>query len=161
MVIALAACMVVVVFAIMMAPKGDYVSERTVDVKEAAAQAKGGVDFKLYVPDLPKGWTANEAGNTKMGDPAQDTWYVSIHGPNDAWVTVRQAHADERWANSLEDDAVEVGTQAVSGTQFTRYETPKGKQLLVGSLGDSELALVGTATWDDFAAFAKQAVAQR
>lgn len=160
MIIALAACMLVVVFAVSMAPKGNYTANRTVDVTDAAAQAKGTFDFDLYVPDLPKGWKANEAGDTKFGDPAKATWYVSMHGKDDAWVTVRQADADDTWAESLEDDAAQVGRQEVSGVTFKRLETPKGKQLLTAKFDHSELALVGTASWDDFGIFAKQAVHQ-
>ncbi|MCQ9368519.1 DUF4245 domain-containing protein [Brevibacterium sp. 91QC2O2] len=159
MVIALAACMIVVLFAVMMAPKPDTASERTVDVGQAAQQSSG-LPFKLFVPELPSGWHANDAGVSQMGSPTLDTWYVSMLGPDDQWVSIRQAKGDERWVKSQAENMAPIGEDRIGGVTFTRYETPNQKQILTGTVAKSTLVFLGTADWTSFTDFAQQAVEQ-
>lgn len=161
MVIALAICfgVVFVVLALVPQPKGD--PTRSVDVASISQSVGETADFTPFTPKLLEDWNANDAHYTKMGTPETDTWYVSMVGPKDQWISVRQSKGDEAWLTSILDGAVERGTTDIEGVEFTEYESQDlVKQSLVGEVGGTTLVLQGTAQWDSYSIYAKQAVEQ-
>lgn len=159
MVIALAACMALVLVALMIAPQPQGDPTRTVDAAAEASAAAGQAGFDPAAPALPQGWSSNEAGLEQMGEPELKTWYASYVGPSQQWIALRQAQpgADAAaWATSIVgEDAAQTGTSKVAGPQgrtvvFDRYEKPDQKQALVGTVGDTTVILMGTAQWDSF-----------
>lgn len=148
MVIALAACVLLVVVVASFTPKLDGSIERDIDYKGDAEASQGLADFPLAVPDVPKGWTANEATFEPLGTPAFDTWYVSWVGPGQQWVALEQSQGDEAWASSLMEDAVEIGEHEIEGTTFTEYQGPDSKQYLSGEVADTLFVVKATAQWE-------------
>lgn len=158
MVIALAACMALVLAALMFAPRPKGTEVRDIDYREVAASAQQRAEFPLVVPDLSEEWKANAASFDPQGSPAVDTWYISLVGPDDAWVAVNQSAGDERWAESFVDEMAQVGTQDVDGVEFTTWEGDKGLQAMVGPGPEgTETVYLGRAPWDVFAEVASAA----
>nr|WP_254220983.1 DUF4245 domain-containing protein [Brevibacterium luteolum] len=161
MVIALGACLAVVLIGLAFVPEpkeGQF--EREVDYETIAESVKTRAEFPVVVPKLPKGWVANEAMFKPMGAPAYDTWYLSSVGPQRGWMTLRQADGDERWVESELDGFVEVSTNDIDGVTFTSYDGSDGKQAMVGQLDGSTAVLIGRADPQTYEFFAKQAVEQ-
>lgn len=161
MVIALGACLAVVLIGLAFVPEpkeGQF--EREVDYETIAESVKTRAEFPVVVPKLPEGWVANEAMFKPMGAPAYDTWYLSSVGPQQGWMTLRQADGDERWVQSELDDFVEVSTNDIDGVTFTSYDGSDGKQAMVGQLDGSTAVLIGRADPQTYEFFAKQAVEQ-
>ncbi|WP_349828657.1 DUF4245 domain-containing protein [Brevibacterium litoralis] len=157
MAIALGACMLVVFLALAFVPRPETEFERVVDhvaIAESVAGGEEGADFDLAVPTLPTDWVANEATYKPMGEPALVTWYASFIGPQQQWVSLRQA-ADTTgdWADSmLDDDMVESRTETVAGTEFTVHQNSGSRVAYVGTASDTTLVFIGTGTVESFEA---------
>lgn len=161
MIIALLICfgVVFVVFMLVPQPKGD--PTRSVDVASIGQAAEDHAGFDLYTPKLLEDWNANDAHFTKMGHPEADTWYVSMVGPQDQWVSVRQSEGDDDWLASVVDGAVERGKSDIDGVTFTEYESKDlTQQALVGKIAGTTVVLKGSARWESYHEYAKQAVEQ-
>lgn len=127
MVIALAACALVVVLIVAIVPRTTTEFERDIDVAEVASQVEGSAEFDLAQPNMGEGWSANEASYSDSGDPAVPTWYISMIGPNDQWVTFRQARTDsEAWVQSHLDDAQEDSAVTLGGREWEAYQSVGG-----------------------------------
>lgn len=166
MAIALGACMVVVLLALAFVPRPENEFDRVVDYAATAEAVQDGADFTLAVPTLPEGWVSNEASYDLYGTPELTTWYVSFVGPEQQWVSLRQVAGtseggtNANWVkNQLGDDALQVRTEDVAGTQFLVYESRSGDQAYVGDVDGSTVVLFGTAQWDSFTAIAQEVVA--
>ena len=159
MAIALLACMALVAVALMIAPQPKGNPTRTVDAAGVASAAAKDAGFTPLVPQLPDQWTSNAASLEKMGKPEKDTWYVSNIGPDQQWITLRQAKtgSDEaEWVKSIVDGGAEVGTSSVKGVSFTQYQRPNQQQALVGQADGTTLVLMGTGSWSTFEDFASR-----
>ncbi len=172
MVIALAACLALVVVIIILAPQPKGDPTRTVDAAAQAQAAQGSAGFKPAAPEAPSGWHANEASLDQMGKPEQSTWYVSYVGPGQQWITLRQAKPEERgesaaeaeqtWVTSVVGkDAATLDTADVDGIRFQQYQKPDQKQALVGKVRGTTVVLMGTGDWKSFEDFAHRIIAQK
>ncbi|WP_151952833.1 DUF4245 domain-containing protein [Brevibacterium sp. Marseille-P9724] len=159
MIIALVICFGVVFAVLMLAPQPKGDPTRDVDVTSIGKTAEDHAGFSVYTPQLLEDWKANDAHFTKMGRPETDTWYVSMVGPQDQWISVRQSQGDDDWLTSVLDGAVERGESKIDGVTFTEYESKDlTQQALVGKIGGTTIVFKGSARWESYHAYAEQAV---
>lgn len=160
MTVAIAACMALVVVVLLMAPQPEVDSERVVDYKAIAEQSQENSDFDLIVPDVPTGWTSNEANLDAIKGSDSSSWYLSFLGPDDQWVSLEQARASEKWAEGKVEGATAAETVEVSGSTFQVYRTEDAKEYWVTSQGDMFVVLKAIAAPDTINSFADQVAAQ-
>lgn len=160
MVIALAACLVLVLAALALAPRPAGDITREVEYHTVAENVQPAAPFALTVPSLPEGWHANAASFDSEGRPAAETWYVSWVADNDeSWVSLRQTEAAEisdAWAESYLDDFAETGESSLGGSDFTRFEgVGSSDKALLGEADGTRLLLIGSGQWADLEMFAE------
>lgn len=148
MVIALVACVLVVVLIVAIVPRTSEDFSRDIDVAEVAQQAEGSVDFTFAQPDMGKGWSANEATFSDTGQPPTPTWYISLIGPNDQWVTVVQADTEsDAWLKDHLDTAEQQGPVEAGGREWDSFMTTDDapKRYLVTRVDGATLIVAGQA----------------
>ncbi|WP_227492732.1 DUF4245 domain-containing protein [Brevibacterium sp. CFH 10365] len=160
MVIAILACLAVAVGILFLAPQPEVDSERVVDYQGIAEQSQGNAEFDLIVPQIPRGWTSNEASLDRMGDSEYTSWYMSFIGPDDQWVSIEQAEASANWAKRKTDEAAAAEKVTVGGADFQIYRTEEAKEYWVTHEGDMYVVMTATAAPDTINGFADQVAAQ-
>src|SRR5699024_114264 len=110
MIIAILACLAVVVGILFIALHSEVDSERVVDYQGIAEQSEGNADFDLIVPQIPRGWSANEASLDRFNDSEYVSWYMSFIGSEDQWVSIEQAKASQNWAKKNTEGAAAAET---------------------------------------------------
>ncbi|RBP66180.1 uncharacterized protein DUF4245 [Brevibacterium sanguinis] len=156
MMIAILACFAVVVGALLMAPQPEVETERVVDYQAIAQQAQGSADFDLIVPEIPPGWSSNEASLGQVGDSEHTSWYMSFIGAEQQWVSIEQAAASQKWAENQVGDAVPAETATVGGARFQVYRAEDGREHWVTSHDDMYVVLSATALPETVDGFAQQ-----
>ncbi|SDR73269.1 Protein of unknown function [Brevibacterium sandarakinum] len=160
MIIAILACLAVVAVVLLMAPQPEVDSKRVVDYQTIAEQSQDSADFDLVVPEIPSGWTSNEASLDRMGDSDYVSWYVSFVGTDRQWISIDQAKATENWAENQVDDAVAAETVTVGGSDFQIYRTEDAKEYWVTGKGDTFVVITAIATPETIDSFAQQVAEQ-
>lgn len=160
MIIAILACLAVVVVVLLIAPQPEVDSERVVDYQAIAEQSQDSADFDLVVPEIPSGWTSNEAGLDRVGDSDYVSWYMSFVGTERQWVSIDQAKASENWAENQVDEAVAAETVTVGGSDFQIYRTEDAKEYWVTGKGDTFVVITAIATPEAINSFAQQVAEQ-
>lgn len=160
MVIAILACLAVAVGILFIAPQPEVDSERVVDYQGIAEQSEGNADFDLIVPQIPRGWSSNEATLDRLNDSEYLSWYMSFIGPENQWVSIEQAEASANWAKKNTDDAVAAEKVTVGGADFQIYRTDEAKEYWVTHKGDVYVVMTATAAPDTINSFADQVAAQ-
>ena len=160
MIIAILACLAVVVGILFIAPQPEVDSERVVDYQGIAEQSEGNADFDLIVPQIPRGWSANEASLDRFNDSEYVSWYMSFIGSEDQWVSIEQAKASQNWAKKKTEGAAAVETLTVGGFDFQVYRTDDAKEYWVTHSDDVYVVITATASPDTINSFADQVAAQ-
>ena len=160
MVIAILACLAVVIGILFLAPQPEVDSERVVDYQGIAEQSQDSADFTLIVPQIPRGWTSNEATFDRLGDSEYTSWYMSFIGTDDQWVSIEQAAASENWAKKKTDGAAAAEKVTVGGADFQIYRSDDAKEYWVTHKGDVFVVITATAAPDTINSFADQVAAQ-
>ena len=160
MIIAILACLAVVVGILFIAPQPEVDSERVVDYQGIAEQSEGNADFDLIVPQIPRGWSANEASLDRFNDSEYVSWYMSFIGTEDQWVSIEQAKASQNWAKKKTEGAVAAETLTVGGLDFQVYRTDDAKEYWVTHSDDVYVVITATASPDTINSFADQVAAQ-
>lgn len=162
MVVALVACLVLVLAALALAPRPSGDITREVEYWTVAENAQPAADFELSVPDMPEGWHSNSASFDHDGTPSAETWYVSLVSDDDqGWMSLRQTDAEETpeaWAESHLEDFAETGESELGGTSFTRFEgVGSSDNALLGESDGTLLLLIGSGDWAQLEAWAGDA----
>lgn len=160
MIIAILACMAVVVVLLLIAPQPEVDSERVVDYQEIAEQSQENADFDLIVPQIPGGWNSNEASLERLNDSEYTSWYMSFVGTERQWVSIEQAEATEQWAERHTGEAVAAETVDVDGAEFQIYRTNEAKEYWVTGKGDMYVVITAIATPETIDSFAQQVAEQ-
>lgn len=160
MIIAILACLAVVAVVLLIAPQPEVDSKRVVDYQTIAEQSQDSADFDLIVPEIPSGWTSNEASLDRVGESDRTSWYMSFVGTERQWVSIEQAKATEKWAENQVDDAIAAETVTVGGSDFQIYRTEDAKEYWVTGKGDTFVVITAIATADTIDSFAKQVAEQ-
>lgn len=160
MIIAILACLAVVAVVLLIAPQPEVDSQRVVDYQSIAEQSQDSADFDLIVPEIPSGWTSNEANLDRVGESDRTSWYMSFVGTEQQWVSIEQAKATENWAENQVDDAIAAETVTVGGSDFQIYRTEDAKEYWVTGKGDTFGVITAIASPDTINAFAQQVAEQ-
>lgn len=155
MVIALLACVAIMVLALMIAPQPKGNPIREVDAEGIGKSAAQSVDWPVATFSSPDGWHSNEAQMRPMGEPSFDTWYVSYVGPDEQWLSIRQAKADEDWAKSFVKEFAPLGDQTFEGVSFKTYEGKNREQAFVGQVSGTWIVVQSVATDESVNTFMK------
>ena len=118
MIIAILACLAVVAVVLLIAPQPEVDSQRVVDYQSIAEQSQDSADFDLIVPEIPSGWTSNEANLDRVGESDRTSWYMSFVGTEQQWVSIEKAKATENRAENQVDDAIAAETETVGGSDI-------------------------------------------
>jgi len=158
MVIALLACVLIMVLALMIAPqpKGDPI--RKVDAEGIGKTADDAVEWPVAWFETPQDWHSNEARLGPMGEPSVETWYASYVGPDEQWLSIRQAQAEEDWAKSFVKEFAPVGEQNIQGVKFATYEGKNREQAFVGQANGTWFVVQAVATGESGDMFVKRAL---
>ena len=162
---ALIVCLGVVLLIVVVVVRPDQPVREPVDWSAVAADAQPAVDAPLVDPQLPPGWTANQA--ELDGSASVPEWYIGFISPGDEFVGFRQGvGADASWlAGRLEDSPVtgEVDIDGVTWQVHDRRDRSDPGNLayaLSTADADSTYVLYGTATDEDFRTLASAIVAE-
>lgn len=161
LVLALAACFVVLFGVLALAPHKDTgYTPPTIDVSARAKNVAPKADFPLAQAHM-KGWKANAVSFKHTGDAGVPTWYVSYLGPDDGWLSVKQAaHAPSGWAADQYGKAVATGKRTVGGvTWHLRTTGSDGNQFMIAKVDGITYVLMGQADQPKFDTFAKDLLA--
>lgn len=160
MIIAILACLAVVVVILFIAPQPNVDPDRVVDYQGIAEQSEGNADFDLIVPQIPSGWSSNEATLDRLHDSEYTSWYMSFIGPQDQWVSIEQAKASENWAKKRVEDSTAAESVTVGGLEYQIYRADDAKEHWVTNKGDVYVVITATAAPDTINSFADQIAAQ-
>lgn len=128
---------------------------RQVDTQSFLDMESRRVPFKIRVPEVPQGWTANSTrGGMAGGHQATVLGYVTA---NQDFIQVTQTDAP---LDALPGDGVAriaEGEVTVDGVTWTKHEAVDNKErtVWVGDLGDARAMLEGSANEDEYTALAK------
>ena len=156
MIIAILACLAVVAVVLLLAPQPNVDSERVVDYQAIAEQSQNSAEFDLIVPQVPKGWTSNEASLDRIGESDYTSWYMSFIGTERQWVSIEQAEATENWAKKKVGEAIAAETVDVGGSEFQIYRSNDATEYWVTGKDDVFVVITAIATPETIDSFAKQ-----
>lgn len=159
--LALAACFVVLFGILALAPHTDTgYKPPVINVSARAKAAQPAAKFDLAQAHM-KNWKANAVSFKHTGREGVPTWYVSYLGPHDGWLSVKQAaHAPSRWTQHQYGKAVATGTRSVGGVKWKLRTTgSQGNQYMITKVDGITYVLMGQANQDQFDTFAKELLA--
>ncbi|WP_395242583.1 DUF4245 domain-containing protein [Agromyces sp. MMS24-K17] len=162
LVLALGASLLVMLVIVLIVPRSDTPIERDVDVAAVAEQAQAVSGAPLAVPELPEGWRANAAELRRSDADGVTAWYIGELTPSDEYVGLYQGlEANPTWAAGLLARTLATGTVEIDGVEWTVYDNRdsgddvgNARYGLVTEVGTTTFVLLGTATDEEFAAFA-------
>lgn len=159
--LALGACFVVLFGVLALVPHKDTgYTPPVIDVSARMKAAQPAAKFDLARAHM-KGWKANAVSFKHTGQDGVPTWYVSYLGPDNGWLSVKQAaHAPAQWTAHQYDDAVATGTRTVDGVKWKLRTTgSQGNQYMITTVDHVTYVLMGQANQDQFDTFAKELLA--
>ena len=153
---ALVATLAVVLFLVFVVVRPDPAPAPPIDYRDVASQAQGAVDVRLASPELPAGWSANEAELRTTSDGVQ-SWYIGFLTPSSQFIAFNQGiGANPSWVDDLLEGRAPTGSAQVVFQDWTEYDYRTAKDpgnvayALVGDFTDSTLVLNGTANDEEF-----------
>ncbi len=143
---------------VLLVPRNDSPVYRDVDYASVAAQLRPVVDHALASPELPDGWSANDAEWQAGTNNQVPTWYIGLITPANQYIGFSQAFdANPTWLAQKLPDAPVVDTVDINGITWDVYrnsaaEADRGnfEYALVTNAGTSTYVLIGTAPTSDF-----------
>lgn len=162
LVIALVASLGVVALIVLVVVRPQSVEREPVDYASVAADAQGGVDVPLAVPELPEGWSANRAELVAPGADGVQAWEIGLITPSDQYIgLVQGVDANSSWIAKETAEAVSSGTVRIGGVAWDSYDRRDLDDpgnlayALVATFDRSTIVLGGTASDTDFATLAE------
>lgn len=145
---------------VLIVPRDDSSRHQPVDFASVAASTEAATSNQLFEPDLPTNWWAN-AARWSPGTDGVDTWYLGLVGPENQFISVKQAfNHNPTWlaletAGYVPDTASTVDNPA--WLKLTKLEDVKGDPTIwVIEREKQAFILKGTATADEFSIIATQ-----
>lgn len=174
--LALGACIAIVVVVVMASPGQRKPIERNVDVAAALTSAQQATSMQLVNP-LQPGWTANEARWTPGSSTSVPSWYVSMitnaknAGTHRYMGMTQTDKPNPTWLAALLNAQAQTSTQQIAGTKVDVYDhraddgggtgtgDPTKEYALVVPLADSTVVLYGSASTETFTRVATSIIA--
>jgi hypothetical protein len=151
LVLAIIASLGIVLFAVLVVVRPSENLVKSVDYRSVAAQAQQTVSARLAAPNLPKGWTSNDA-ELKADDGKTVDWYVGLITPKKQFIAIEQGvNTPDTWFGSLLGKTPATGHITIAGVRWTVYDRRQSsgagnfQYSLAGTIGDSHLVLHGSA----------------
>ena len=118
---ALVACLGAVVLIVLLVPRGDGVTQPSIDVRAASAQYGDTAGQPLLAPKVPASWKSNAASLRGAGDMA--SWYVGyiIGGTGYAGIT-EGLPGDTTLLQTALDGAHSTSTTTIGGLPWRVYD---------------------------------------
>lgn len=157
LVFSLLASVALVVFIVLIVPRGNENLDPKVDYIAAAAQAQPSVFVPLAAPHLPPGWGANLA-ELRQGADGVQSWNIGLITPDQQYLGVAQGiDANPSWLTNQLASVPATGHETIDSVTWTVYDNRaasggKGnyQYALSTTQGESTYLLFGTATDADF-----------
>lgn len=159
LVYSLIATVALVAVIVLVVPRGNpTASAPPIDYATIAAQGQGSEPDRLLVPDLPSGWTSNNAElRTKTADGV-DSWYVGLLTPKKQFIGITQGFkANESWTSEQVNRSMIKGTRTIDGVTWDIYDNRTSSSdngnvayAMATTAGHSSIVVFGTAADDEF-----------
>ena len=166
LVLALLASLAIVLFLVLVVVRPDGATRQPVDYRSIAAQTQPTVTTRLAAPALPKGWTANDA-TIQTGSDGIVFWSIGFITPDAQYIGLVQGiAANPSWTADQLQRARSTGATSIAGTDWTVYDRRSVDNpgnfaySLATTVGDSTLALHGSASTKEFGVLAAAVTAQ-
>lgn len=159
LVAALLACLVAVLFLVLVVVRPELPERAAVDYTTIAAES--GAEVRLAAPSLPPEWKANAATFDARPADGVANWYIGFVTPDQQFVALRQGiDANPTWVSNQLSGARATGTTTIDGVTWTLYDRRTVKDagnLAYAMTAESETSsfiLFGTAIDGEFEAIA-------
>lgn len=159
LVYSLLATLAIVAVIVLIVPRGNPTATKpAVDYASIAQQAQGSEPDRLLVPNLPSGWSSNNAElRTKTADKV-DSWYVGLITPKQQFIGITQGFgANESWVSEQVAKSRIKDTREIDGVTWDVYDNRASgssdgnvEYALVTTSGDSSIIVFGTADDAEF-----------
>ncbi|MDJ0350216.1 DUF4245 domain-containing protein [Cryobacterium sp. PH29-G1] len=158
LVLSLLVTVAAVLVLVLLVPRNDNPINRDVDYATIASQLQPVVKHALASPELPDGWSANDA-EWRAGTNGQvPSWYIGLITPENQYIGFSQAFdANPTWLAQKLPDSPVVDTVTIDGVIWDVYRNSaqpadRGNfdYALVTTAGASTYVLIGTAPTGDF-----------
>ena len=158
----------VVILIVLIVPRGDAPPVQSFDYAALAQEAQGAVDTPLLVPDLPKGWTSNNAELSTDTPDKIDVWYIGLLTPSNDYLGFSEGlAANPSWLLTTLEGSISSSTEDIGGYTWAVYDnTAKPGQhgnvdyALSTSIDDNYYVVYGTAPAADAKTLAKALAAE-
>ncbi|RLP76587.1 DUF4245 domain-containing protein [Mycetocola tolaasinivorans] len=153
--VALVAVMIIIV------PRSDQPTDRSVDYTAVATQAQEAVDANLANPTLPKSWKANYAEMRQKSSVR--SWEIGFLTPSEKFIGFAQGlDANESWVSLMMKSTVPSESRTIDGVTWTVYDNRDSRDDKIGNVhyglstqaGSSFFVLFGTAPDEEFVTLA-------
>lgn len=159
LVVALLASLAIVVFLVVVVVRPAPAPSPSVDYATVATEAQAETAEPLLSPELPAGWSANDARFEKTEQVP--TWYIGFLTPGEQYIGLDQGiGGNATWQAALLDDAEQTGTVTIEGIEWAVYDQRSSSDpgnfaySLATTRGESTVLLHGTASDEEFAVLA-------
>lgn len=170
LVYSLLATLALVLVIVLIVPRSETSLLPDVDFHSAAQDAQSARDEVILDPELPSGWTSNQAKLNSAEAPQISYWYIGLITPDEEFVGIKQGFdADATWMARQLNDSLADTTVTIEGVEWTVYDNRDGsgpsdqgnvEYALATESGTSTILIYGTATDDDIRTVA-EAVAEQ
>lgn len=157
LVLSLLATVGLVIFIVLIVPRGNQNLDPLVDFTAAAQQVRSSISEPVAVPELPSEWKANLA-QLRTGSDGVQSWNIGLITPDNRFIALSQGmNAGERWLRNQLPDVSATAQKIISGVNWTVYddrEASNGKGNLQYALSTatstSTYVLYGTGSDTEF-----------
>ena len=132
---------------------------RSVDVKATALQAAGDAGYAPLAPNLPDGWSANDARWEASGSAGVPVWEVGYLTPGMEFIRLSETSAgNPTWIAQTSGDAKVAGERTAGGQTWELRDSADGKASMVLELNGLTVVLTGEADLAEFDVLAEAVV---
>lgn len=124
--LALAACLGMVLVIVLITPRSDSNLIPHVDYKQVAKTTKKATNLPILDPKIEAGWWSNAARFDAGTADGVKTWYVGFVGPKGEYVGVTQAfNSNPTWLAIKVQGDIPVSKATIGGREWTVYQNPQ------------------------------------
>jgi hypothetical protein len=159
LVYSLIATVALVAVIVLVVPRGNPVDTAApVDYRSIAAEAQGSEPDRMLIPELPAGWTSNNAQLRSKTPDHVDSWYIGLLTPKKQYIALTQGFkANDSWVAEQVNKSMIKGTTTIDGVTWDVYDNRDSggdngnvDYALVTHAASSSIILFGTAANDEF-----------
>lgn len=155
---AMAACLLLVIAVMVITPNRDRELLPTVDYSAQLWAMRSGAPYPVYAPEgLPARWRATSSRVSGLDGNGPAAWHLGMVTPSEQYAALEQS--DEKPVSEylwrMTNSRKPVGSQQVAGQTWRQYfRQDKHQRSLVRELPGSTLVVTGTASYQELAVLA-------